>query len=498
MVACEHSFGKVNEVISRLESYVQEKGMEGERADIVERGILDLLLELGHSFLESFFQLAGDGDVGETLEQGGKVLKKQGSNVRKYHSIFGVVEVSRCVYAARAKQKEYAPLDRDLGLPAVEHSYVLQDWLTRFCVKNSFDDTVDSLRSLLNIKVSKRTAEKTNEDLGSYVEPFRESQPINFEDDEEVLVVSADGKGVPMRSTLEARNGLPETAWQRCHRKKQEKKAVGRAKRRLARGQVKSRKQMAYVGAVYTTKSWVRTSDHVLSEVIEKTSTDRPRPKNKRVQAVMSNYFEGEHVNGQEVLFADFAKQVQQRDPTSKMKLVCLMDGQRSLWNMQRQYLPHAVEIVDIFHVSERLWEAAYCFHQQSSIEAEEMVCHYFKLLLDGKVDTVIRSLRGKLRLLTSTKHKILSGIIKYYDNNRPYMKYDEYLKQGYPIGSGAIEGTCRHLVKDRMERTGMRWEIEGAQAMLNTRSSYINDEWNELIEFRIKRQQECLSGQAA
>jgi len=125
------------------------------------------------------------------------------------------------------------------------------------------------------------------------------------------------------------------------------------------------------------------------------------------------------------------------------------------------------------------------------------MVCRYFELILDGRVDTVIRSLRGKLRLLTSTKHKIMSGIIRYYDNNRPYMKYDEYLRNGYPIGSGAIEGTCRHLVKDRMERTGMRWEIEGAQAIPNTRSAYINGEWNELIEFRINREQDCLSGQA-
>ena len=498
MIACEHSFGKVHDVLSRLDRYVQEKGIEEERADIVERGIFDLVLELGHSFLESFFELAGDGDVGETLERDGEVLKKQGLNVRKYRSIFGVVEVLRCVYATRAKQKEFAPLDRDLGLPSVEHSYVLQDWLTRVCVKNSFDDSVESLRSLLGIKVSKRTAEQLNEDLGSYVKEFRELHPANFEDDEDVLVVSADGKGVPMRSTIEARNGLPETAWQRHHRRKQEKKSDGRAKRRLARGQTRGRKQMAYVGAVYTIKPWFRTSDDVLSEVVEKASTVRPRPLNKCVQAVMSNYFEGEHVNGQDVLFADFAKQVRHRDPTSRMKLVCLMDGQRSLWNMQRQYLPHAVEIVDIFHISERLWEAAYCFHKESSSEAEEMVCRYFKLILDGRVDTVIRSLRGKLRLLTSTKHKILSGIIRYYDNNRTYMKYDEYLRNGYPIGSGAVEGTCRHLVKDRMERTGMRWEIEGAQAMLNTRSAYINGEWNELIEFRINREQNCLSGQAA
>ena len=77
-------------------------------------------------------------------------------------------------------------------------------------------------------------------------------------------------------------------------------------------------------------------------------------------------------------------------------------------------------------------------------------------------------------------------------------MKYDEYLKQGYPIASGVIEGGCRHLVKDRMERTGMRWQIDGAQAMLNTRTAYINGEWDDMIEERIQRQQVSLYAQAA
>jgi hypothetical protein len=77
-------------------------------------------------------------------------------------------------------------------------------------------------------------------------------------------------------------------------------------------------------------------------------------------------------------------------------------------------------------------------------------------------------------------------------------MQYDKYLEQGYPIGSGVVEGACRHLVKDRMERTGMRWEVQGAQAMLDTRSAYINGEWEELMEYRIQQEQFRMYGQAA
>ena len=343
------------------------------------------------------------------------------------------------------------------------------------------------------------TVERLNEDLGEHVVAFRESQPVEFPDDEEILAVSADGKGVPIRSTIEQRNGLPETAWQKCNRKKQEAKADGRATKRLSRGQVKCRKQMAYVGAVYSIESNVRTSSDILDEVSKTSETpgNRPRPVNKQVQATMTNYLQGERINGQEVLFADLARQVSQRDPDSKKPLVCLMDGQRSLWELQRKYFP-AIPIIDIFHVSERLWQAAYCFHKEGSAEAEKMVCRYFKMLLDGKVESVIRSFQAKQRLLSKTKRDILLSIIKYYKNNKQYMQYDEHLSKGYPIGSGAIEGACRHLVKDRMEQTGMRWEIEGAQAMLNTRSAFINNEWDQLIEYRIKTKIQIQYGQAA
>lgn len=498
MIAVEHGFDKASELILALETLVEEGGQKKERADKIERGVFDLLLQLGHEFMSRYFEYAGEGDEGETIEQSGKTLKRFEPTERKYHSIFGVIPVIRFVYAEREKKKSFAPLDAQLGLPTVEHSYVLQDWLTRFCVKTSFDDSVMSLRELLGIKVSKRTAERLNEDLGEHVAPFRDSLSKEFTDDEEIVVVSADGKGIPIRSTIEQRNGLPETPWQRHHRKKQEAKAEGRAKRRLARGQVKVRKQMAYVGAVFSIKPHVRTCSDILDEVVSKTPVDRPRPVNKRVQATMTNYLEGERTNGQEVLFADLAEQVLQRDPGSKKPLVCLMDGQRSLWEQQREYLPQAIPIIDFFHVSERLWEAAYCFHSEGSAEAEKMVCRYLRLLLDGKVNTVIKSFQARKSSLSQAKQKTLASIIKYYANNKQYMQYDEYLRKGYPIGSGPIEGACRHLVKDRMEQTGMRWEIEGAQAMLNTRSAYINDEWDDLIEFRIRRQQQTHYGQTA
>ncbi|MCP5091999.1 MAG: hypothetical protein GY949_13855 [Gammaproteobacteria bacterium] len=88
---------------------------------------------------------------------------------------------------------------------------------------------------------------------------------------------------------------------------------------------------------------------------------------------------------------------------------------------------------------------------------------------------------------MPTKKREKLARICNYLDGNRHRMRYDEYLKAGYPIASGVIEGACRHLVKDRMERSGMRWTIDGAQAMLDLRSTSINGQWSAFNVHRIE-----------
>jgi hypothetical protein len=189
-----------------------------------------------------------------------------------------------------------------------------------------------------------------------------------------------------------------------------------------------------------------------------------------------------------------------ERDPGRHKTLICLMDGERALWDMAAEWLPRAVGILDLFHVLERLWQAAYCFHSERSPEAAEFVSHHLRMLLQGKVGYVIGHLR-RMSIrdgLTGAKRQTLNAIITYYENNRQHMKYDEYLSAGYPIGSGVAEGACRHLVKDRMERTGMRWTVSGAQAMLHLRAIYINGHWNKYQEYHIKAEQTRLYGNTA
>ena len=92
----------------------------------------------------------------------------------------------------------------------------------------------------------------------------------------------------------------------------------------------------------------------------------------------------------------------------------------------------------------------------------------------------------------------MLAATLEYLGNNRDPMRYGEYLTAGDPIGSGVAEGACRHLVKDRMEQTGMRWTVEGAQAMLHVRALYLNDQWEDFLAFRVAQEQSRLYGEKA
>jgi hypothetical protein len=95
----------------------------------------------------------------------------------------------------------------------------------------------------------------------------------------------------------------------------------------------------------------------------------------------------------------------------------------------------------------------------------------------------------------TRSQRKALERTIGYYRRNQAYMHYDHYLAQGWPIGTGVVEGACGHLVKDRMEQGGMRWTQEGAQAILDLRAVRLNGDWDAYWCFHRQQQHQRLYG---
>ena len=478
-------FDKAVQAFEKLIRMVGQAQHENRRIDVLEREVFVLLLRLGFQLLESYIERCGDGDLGESLPEDDHLVRRsEQPHERRYVSIFGEHRFRRYVYARREGQKiERMPVDERLGLPESEFSYVLQDWLQRFCIKESFSESCSSLETLLGLRVSVRSAEQMNQHLAESSESFRLQQsPPKPSEEGELLVYANDCKGVPMRRPLEER--------------------VRRGPRRM-KGEKANKKQMACVGAGFSVDRFVRTPDDILEEVFRKESAaNRPQPQNKRLWAEMTTVHEGESLSGKTRVFAQQMLDLHTRDPQREKTVICLMDGEKALRAEQHEWLPRAIGVLDIWHVLERVWLVAHCFHAEGSKDAAKFVEDRLRALLEGQVGYVIGYFRRLLargaKPLSAAQRQAIQGAVTYFENNREYMKYDEYLAAGYPIGSGVAEGACRHVVKDRLELSGMRWTVDGAQSLLHLRAIYLNDDWESFQNHYIETEQVRLFGKAA
>lgn len=469
---------------------IQHAHENSEPLDKLERDLVVEVMNLGHACLKDFIEAAGDGDTGEQMTVGDQVIRRSPKKHKRfYRSVFGEFSIERYVYCRREKTKALAkPLDQKLGLPADEVSYVLEDWLGNLSVDVPFQSVAQWLNKTLGIEVKPSMGHRRVGKLGSYVEDFNEQrEPVAAEDEENILVALADGKGVPVRSSFEQRAheelGVP------LQRRAKPQKDYPKSKHCNVPGDRKT--QRATAGAFYSIPTNVRTSQDVLQGQSHATIA------NKRLWAEMNVIAPEEVSRGVDRVFESLAAEHAQRDPKGKKTLICLMDGDRHLWSLQQKYLPTAIPVLDLFHVMEYLWLAAHCYHREASLEAEHWVSRHLQMLLENKVDSVRGLIQRAInkKSLNATKLKHLQKVYRYFSTNRERMQYGDYLAAGYPIGSGVIEGACKHVIGDRMCGTGMRWQFEGAQPMLDLRVTKLNNEWEKFIDYRIRAEQNLLYG---
>src|SRR4051812_1761218 len=230
-----------------LRNFVQQAARDAQRIDTVEREVFRQLLGLGHSLLSAFVAAQGDGDLGPEVEvaegQAARCLPER--HDRRYVSVFGELTITRAVYGTREGQRiEYVPLDERLGLPEGDFSYVLEDWGQRLCLKGSFAEAGHSLEMLLGLRLPTRTLEHMSRQVAGFAPAFQDALPSPPSEQEgPLMVVPADGKGVPMRRP-------PQDGPRPHHRR--------------TRGEKANKKQMACVGAVYTIEPFVRKADEIL------------------------------------------------------------------------------------------------------------------------------------------------------------------------------------------------------------------------------------------
>jgi hypothetical protein len=478
MVAQDGAFGKSRMLMEGLLSSMEEAAAGGERLDRVENEVHHRLQDIGRSLLQEHVEAQGTGDLGPTLEYKGRELRRlEDLHERRVMTVFGGLVICRAVYGTRETQKhELVPLDARLGLPEGEFSYLLQDWAQSFCIEESHEQSQTKLERILGFRLTVRSLEHMNQQMAQAVPSFLAARPAPpLQEEGSILVVTVDGKGVPMR------------------REASEQPAQGRKRRR--KGEKANKKREACVGAVYSIEPFVRTPQDIVNDTLRKRRReDRPEPRHKRLRAELTHPIEGQEVRGKELTFRWLVEEVAQRRQPGQ-PLIFLSDGDAALHRMQQNRLPGAVCILDIYHAIERIWDAATCFHPEGSQEANDFVVQRLERILEGKVGRVIGGLRqmATKQGLRGSRLAQLSDAVGYLSNKRACMKYDEYLAEGYPIGSGVAEGACRHLVKDRMEGTGMHWRVPGAQAMLHLRAVWLNDDWDAFQHHRTKEEQRLL-----
>jgi hypothetical protein len=151
----------------------------------------------------------------------------------------------------------------------------------------------------------------------------------------------------------------------------------------------------------------------------------------------------------------------------------------------------HIHILVDFIHVLEYLWRAAWCFYQDADPAAEPWVAAHALRILAGEANPVIQALQTQAANAGLTAHQRggVDARIRHLQAKREFLGYDTALARGWPIATGVIEGACRHLIGDRLDITGARWGLHGAEAVLKLRALVTNGDFDAYWQFHVRQE---------
>jgi hypothetical protein len=429
--------------------------------------------ELLRKMLQSHLDLRSEKEVREPLSGSDNVPRNcQRERTRGLNTVLGPVRVKRiAMYLAGIKA--LMPMDAELNLPKDSFSFGVQKKIAVEVSRGSFSDVVEVLASTTGTAVGKRQVEELARQAAVDFDAFYAATEV-AEPSGAIMVLSVDGKGIVMREK-DLRDATKKAA----------RKAGHKLKKRLSGGEKLGRKRMSTVAAVYSINPNVRTPEEVIGAGTKDAGHQaRPNlsPTNKRVWASVEK-------EPEEVIEEAF-READERDPQHRLVWVVLLDGNKTQIRLVRKiaarYGVKVTIVLDIIHVIEYLWKAAWCLFTEGSPDAETWVTERLLSVLKGKSSDVAAGIRR-----SATKQELAPGDRKGMDKCADYLlkyknmlHYDDYLARGLPIATGIIEGACRYIVKDRMDITGARWGLAGAEAVLRLRSLKASGDLEEYWQF--------------
>jgi hypothetical protein len=395
----------------------------------------------------------------------------ESGHARTLRTIFGEVVVERIAYR-RPGHPNLHPADGVLNLPEEKQSHGLRRLAALEAPRDSYDSTVEAIERATGQHLGKRQVEEMVVRGSTDVDAFYQTRSACDSDPDDVLVLSVDGKGIVMR-----RDSLrPATA-------RAAERSATKLRTRLSGGEKANRKRIAEVGTVYDVTPEPRTPDDILARC-DGAEHDHPAPvaTNKWLTASVVH-------DAAEVVGGVF-DEAERRDPSHQRTWVALVDGNNdqidAIKAQARKRKIKVTILIDLIHVMEYAWGAAWCFFNQGDPAAEKWVHQKVTEVLCGKAGLVAAAIRRKAttRGLDPDKRANADKCADYLLRKQPYLDYPTALAQGWPIATGVIEGACRHLVKDRFDRTGSRWGLKGAEAVLKLRAVHSNGDFDKYWTF--------------
>lgn len=402
---------------------------------------------------------------------------------RQLQTVLGRVPVPRLAYQAPGTE-DLHPMDAALNLPREMFSHGIRRMVAKEAARASFDEVVEIVRDYTGSTIAKRQVEELAVRAAQDFEAFYEQKAASRPPQDDLLVISTDGKGIVMRHE-DLREGTRQAA----------EKSPRKLETRLTPGEKRGRKRMAQVATVYSIAPFVRSASDLVHPLRNRAEVEakRPRPTDKRVWASVEK-------SGRAVIREAFDEALR-RDPARARRWVVLVDGEpRQLRAVKKEARRAGVEVtilVDLVHVLEYVWDAARALFGESNAKAESWVGDRLLALLSGRsggdVAHTIRWWVARHKELTPEASKAVDVACDYLaDRTRTrLMHYKEALHDGLPIATGVIEGACRYLVKDRMDRTGARWSLTGAEAVLRLRAIRASGDFDAYWQFHLAQDQE-------
>jgi hypothetical protein len=423
-----------------------------------EQGIFKRLLPMGLAAMKRSFVPRGTGDVGPAITRadGVRLLQEQALRGRDDCSRFGKFAVARSGYRTPGAPGIF-PLEAQVNLPERCDSYVLQEWMTGFAVEHPFKDRAGLFEPLFDLDVAESVLMEVAQEAPEHDEDFSAQRPVPPEATEGArLVVSCDGKGVPMI-----------------------KAAAVKLQAKLGRGEKRQQKKEAWVGVRSTVDPKPRAPEALAERLVEPEAARARRPReDTRDEAPTAQQVRrvASLVRPKQAVMALIKADAERRDPQHRQPLVLRLDGALGLWRLAPQLFKpwqRVTCVLDIMPVVGDLWAAAHAWFGDASKAGKPWVQRKLTEMLRGRVGYVsggLRHILTKQRLRTSVR-QTLAQVITCLHHHRHWMPYDQSLALGLPVGTGVVESAGGSVVKHGMEGEGKRWSLAGAEAILALRA---------------------------